>query len=501
MFLSLLGAIPVKPWGFYGRSLELEQLTEIFARRRWFFASITGRRRIGKTTLVQQTAQRFPDRPIFYVQIPDSEDAGIISEVIDALEFSNLDPLQFARPHSLAEFVKLIEALVRAGFIVVLDEFQYFNRKGFSEFCSLLQAMVDRMNRLTDDRFQVTGGLIVLGSIHTEMVALLEDRSAPLYNRTTDQLELPHLDIAAVSTLIREHAIFSPDRLLFLWTLFEGVPKFYRDCHERQVLHESRSVLLRRIFFESASPLRTEAENWFLHELGGRYDTVLKFVARNPGRSHGDLVTAVREAGGRDDQQIGGYLKTLTDRYQLIERRLPVFSREGARRGRYYLTDNFLQAWLGAFASQVAARNFKPVEDLVASTEQRLAQVEGYAFERLVAKLYEERSRKRLGDFPLHSQIAGYWDRGDIEIDFVAVSEEKEAIRFGSCKRSAEKLVNDIGNFRGHVERFLGVFARYQDWQIELVGFAPEQDQEARAILRHQGLLAEDLVDLTRDLV
>ena len=32
---------------------------------------------------------------------------------------------------------------------------------------------------------QVTGGLIVLGSIHTEMVALLEDRTAPLYNRVT----------------------------------------------------------------------------------------------------------------------------------------------------------------------------------------------------------------------------------------------------------------------------------------------------------------------------
>jgi hypothetical protein len=33
---------------------------------------------------------------------------------------------------------------------------------------------------------QIRGGLIVLGSIHTEMVALLEDRTAPLYNRVTD---------------------------------------------------------------------------------------------------------------------------------------------------------------------------------------------------------------------------------------------------------------------------------------------------------------------------
>lgn len=40
-------------WRFYGRSTELDALTAILNRRRWFFAKITGRRRIGKTTLVQ----------------------------------------------------------------------------------------------------------------------------------------------------------------------------------------------------------------------------------------------------------------------------------------------------------------------------------------------------------------------------------------------------------------------------------------------------------------
>lgn len=45
-------------WGFYGRSLELSQLREILERGRWFFARITGRRRIGKTTLVHQALQQ-----------------------------------------------------------------------------------------------------------------------------------------------------------------------------------------------------------------------------------------------------------------------------------------------------------------------------------------------------------------------------------------------------------------------------------------------------------
>src|SRR5438876_839114 len=124
-------------WGFYGRADELRAVTQIISRNRWYFAKMTGRRRIGKTTLIQK--------------------------------------------------------------------------------------------------------------------AILEDRSAPLYNRTTDEITLTHLDIASLKALLREHADLAPERLLFLWTLFEGVPKFYRDCYEQGVLNQDRQTLLRRIFFESSS--------------------------------------------------------------------------------------------------------------------------------------------------------------------------------------------------------------------------------------------------------
>ncbi len=150
----------------------------------------------------------------------------------------------------------------------------------------VLLVLARKRDRLAAKADLVRGGLIVLGSIHTEMVALLEDRTAPLYNRVTDTINLTHLDIGSILSILQDHAEPTPERLLFLWNLFEGVPKFYRDCYEQDVLAAERRTLLRRIFFESSSPLRTEAENWFLRELRGRYDVVLKFVARNPGRMH-----------------------------------------------------------------------------------------------------------------------------------------------------------------------------------------------------------------------
>jgi uncharacterized protein len=153
-------------------------------------------------------------QPVLYAQVPDSEPVGVISAVNDALDAFGVPFDRFPRPRDLAQLAKLFEAMAQEGYVLVLDEFQYFNRKGYEEFCSYLQAAVDR---LAARAAQVPGGLIVLGSIYTEMVALLEDRTAPLYNRVTVAIDLTHLDIASLLAMLRDHADPSPHRLLFLW--------------------------------------------------------------------------------------------------------------------------------------------------------------------------------------------------------------------------------------------------------------------------------------------
>jgi len=60
----------MNPWLFYGRRGQLAVLAEMLARRRWFFAKLTGRRRIGKTTLIQQALETVGARqPVFYIQV------------------------------------------------------------------------------------------------------------------------------------------------------------------------------------------------------------------------------------------------------------------------------------------------------------------------------------------------------------------------------------------------------------------------------------------------
>ena len=478
-------------WGFYGRVEELGALQEILGRGRWFFLKVSGRRRIGKTTLIRQALAATGRDRVVYVQIPDSDPAGVVSAARDFFEmFGVSDPL----PADLRGLAEAVGVLARRGYVVALDEFQYFHRKALYPFTSQLQGEVDRLAAAAD---RVPGGLIVLGSLHTEMAALLEDRSAPLFNRVTDDIELGHLDVASVLEVLRVHTDASPEHLLFLWNLFEGVPKFYRDCYEQEVMDADRRTVLKKLFFSSSSPLRAEADNWFLRELRGRYDLVLKYVARHPGCTNADILDHVRSVEPGSEKQVGGYLKILDERFRMVERLQPVFAKPTARAGRFYLRDNFLRSWLAALSTAVSAVNFRPLEALVDEADQRLADAEGHGLERLVAALYEERSRKGVGDFPLSSQVHGYWDRSGTEIDLVAIDGENERIRLGSCKRSATRLAADLAHFDGHVERFLKVFPKYDSWTVEKVAVAPRHTTETRSRCEERGYLPQDLGDLT----
>jgi AAA+ ATPase superfamily predicted ATPase len=462
-------------WGFYGRRRERSELAGVLGRGRWFFLQISGRRRIGKTRLVQELLQPQRRERMLYIQIPDSDPAGVVSTARDFMEnFGVSAPL----PHDLRSLAVRIGELCADGWIVALDEFQYFSRKALFPFTSELQSEVDRLAATPE----IKGGLIVLGSLHTEMQALLEDRSAPLYQRLTDSISLGHLDIASLLELLQVHADTTPERLLFLWNLFEGVPKFYRDCYEQGVIAADRQTLLKRMFFSSSSPLRSEADNWFLRELRGRYDLVLKYVARHPGCTHADLQAHADSVAPEIGSQVAGYLKTLEEKYELVEKRLPVFAKPKARKGHYTIRDNFLRCWLDALAVPTAAINFRPLEGLV-------------------EQFYEERSRLGLGDFPLTSRIEGWWDRSDTEIDLVALDETAQRLRLGSCKRSAAALVADLGRFDGHAARFLNAFPRFSQWQVEKVAIAPSLNQEVRQAIMAMGYLPQSLDELTAGLL
>lgn len=495
-----------KDWGFYGRTAEIAAIKGILARGRWFFCRISGRRRIGKTTLIQKALEE-AGRKHLYFQVPDSDEYGVVQAFREAIEdfhdpddvdHQNLVAPLLKETKSLLDVANLISTFTQVGIIVTIDEFQYFHRKSLSPFCSFLQREVDVL------RDTNAGGLFVLGSIHTEMTALLEDRQSPLFGRNTDTLEIDHWDFSTDFEMFQEHGIDDPHHRLFLWTLFEGVPKFYRDCFEQGVLEpkaDHRRETLRKLFFEPPSPLRDEAANWFLRELRGRYDSLLKALAKRGPCSHGDLMAEFGNPSEGEQKQLGGYLKILIEKYRMVERLKPVFAADAQRNSRYVITDNFLTSWLSAIDRYVQQARVQPVDRVVPRADERLKGVEGFSFERMVRKLLEECSRKGVGDFSVTELIRGYWNKpagADIEVDVVALNGEQSIVRFGSCKRNDAKHDNAATQiFRLHVERFLETKEgrRLTDWKKEYALYAPKFDAARRESLMGQGYKCYDLRD------
>lgn len=491
-------------WSFYGRNKELIEIEKIISSGRWFFCAISGRRRIGKTTLIQRALERTPDINHFYFQVPDSDERGVVQAFQDALEDQGVGVQLAQKVRTFAHMAEVIAYMCDESFIVTIDEFQYFHRKALLPFTSFLQAEVDKL------RNTKKGGLFVLGSIHTEMTAILEDRASPLFNRVTNRISIDHWDFETLFEMFEAHKVKGAAHWLFLWAMFEGVPKFYRDCFDQGVLSlrdDHRQSTLLHLFFEGSSPLRDEATNWFLRELRGRYDSVLKILANKGPCPYSVLKAEYGRAGSGGEKQLGGYLSTLIDRYQMVEKLQPIFAGKSSRKARYVITDNFLSAWLRALSRNVQMARVQPISKPLERADKMLAIHEGHAFEKMIRNLTEETSQKGVGDFELTDIVRGYWnkaDGSDIEIDLVATNEDEKNVRFGSCKRNASAHDGkSLKKFEGHLDRFLKTKEgkRFTGWKIEKVLYSPEFKTKKRKSLEKSGYRCLDLADFRRFLL
>ena len=492
-------------WGFYGREDELGCLLNRFRRQRWFFGAIRGRRRIGKTALVQQAlATHVEDDPggrrCLMVQLPDSTPADFAqvfrSTAIQSGLGGSVPDLNEAR--TLPATAAAIGSLCAKGVIVALDEFQVCLRGPLRALPSLLQNQVDRL-----EDTETQGGLIVLGSVQSEMNSLLQDSRTPLFGRTTFNLNLGPWELRTVFQVSDLHRADDPNRFLTLWTLFGGVPKYWRHFAEVEDVDlipnwsDWAAEVCAALFLRTGAPMQQEGEMLLQHELRRTSLAILRVVARRARCSHADLRRALPEVTSP-----GPYLKTLTGDLQLIRKDLPLMAGDRARRARYSVSDPFLRAWTAALHPACMAARTRPSVEVARVLIPRLSTLEGRAFEELVHMASEETSRAGVSDFPLTDRVGGYWKRprrgGEIEIDLIARNDETRQVRFGSCKRNPREHDDDsLASFRRHVKRFLRTDEgrRFSDWDQEWALYSPRFAPRQRERLETGGWICRDLLD------
>lgn len=489
-------------WDFYGRAEPLHDLRRIVNAGRWFFCRIEGRRRIGKTTLLVHLTENAPglNARMVYMQVPDSDERDVAATFRTRLSESEIDEVR-GEAEGVVNFATMARAVGRLcerGYIVILDEFQYFTRASLRSFNSHLQAEVDRLRNANLTR----GGLFALGSIQSEMNALLDDKAAPLYGRVTDQLPLHHWDFEDLLNVWRSQGCSDARNWLTLWSFFEGVPKFYHDAYVQELYGVDHAQfareLLSRMFVRSSSPLSEEADTWFLRELRGRAVSILHYLSERAGASNGDLVAALNDES--DKTPLNTHLSRLVSGYRMVDKLNPVFSDAKNRNARYYIADNFLQAWLAVAKPARETAKLRPLARALDIAIPKLETLEGFAFEKLIRNLHVEASRKGKGDIELSEVMLGYWNRPrdvarSIEIDLVALDQQSKQIRFGCSKRSA--AAHDAATFERHIAAFLNAREHrfLASWKIEKVWFSPTFDDGNRTRGQALGYRCQDLND------
>ena len=131
-------------WEFYGRRDELGGLLEKMHRDHWFFGAIHGRRRIGKTALVQQALSTLAEdesnaRPALLVQLPDSTEVDLAAVFRNAVREAGFESRGGNRIRDLPDVAAAVGALCAERTIVALDEFQLCRRGPLSALPSLLR--------------------------------------------------------------------------------------------------------------------------------------------------------------------------------------------------------------------------------------------------------------------------------------------------------------------------------------------------------------------------
>lgn len=478
---------------FVGRERELGLLEEAYASDAFEMAVIYGRRRVGKTALIQRfvkgklhvvffTAQqtlaqenlRNLSLAIGQASVGREADAGAeVPREGDAtgscfvyLSFSDALAAVFERARTVRT-------------VLVIDEFPYL-AASYGAISSLLQTMIDRQRETSKLM------LVLCGSSASFMEHQVLGEKSPLYGRRTMQLKVMPFDVFDASKVLGTD---DPVRAVELYALVGGVPQYLEQ------LDGSRSVewnVANRLI-GTGRFLYAEPENYLLQEVRSPagYNAVLSAVAQGCVRPR-EIADRVR----MEPAVVSQYLSRMEELG--VVRRVTPLPSGGKRQVRYEVSDGLMRFHYRYAVRYETAINTGLV-DAVASRIVRgdLSGYEGHVFEDVCRQWLARMMRSgRLNVLP--KALGTWWgadrDGRQEEIDVVVTGVDGELL-LGECKWNRQAVdASVLGVLRrraalveGGAEALLYLFSRS--------GFEPELEQRAAADSRVRLVTVAEMFD------
>ncbi len=448
---------------FVDRDSELEALNRLLDKKSAALVLLYGRRRVGKTRLVQEFLR---GKRGLYFYVPNAEEKTILTE------FSRVVEGEFFEGFRFTNFASFMEYLVKRcgdGIIVAIDEFQRLTN--IDGAMSLLQKYWDE--KLSKARsFLILSGSSI-GAIGR--VALSGD--APLYGRRTATLKIEPLKFLDLFNWFRK---YSAEELVRIYGSFGGTPAYLEHIDENLSWEENivEKILSKR------SPLYDEPEMLLMEEIRApqRYMDILSVIALGK-----NTLSEIADASGLSRENATTYLKTL-ETLDLIERITPVTEPE-AKRGLYKIRDPFFSFWFRFVRPNKRQIELELERNVWEGVREEFNGYLGQVFERICCEVLVEMAKRNL--LPIQVEKIGKWWWKETEIDLLGLEKKENRalavevkwtdLDYHEAKRLLLELTEKAQKIHDAKESILGIIAK---------------KIENKEKIRSEGFIAIDLQDI-----
>ncbi|QSB15587.1 AAA family ATPase [Natronosporangium hydrolyticum] len=313
---------------FVGREAELRALRDWWSGPVPRPALVWGRRRVGKTALIERFAAGLP-RVVFHTGAGEPP-AAELAQLSRAVARVFPDELRDLASNPYHDWHDALDHLARLAseepVLLVLDEFPELISTS-PALPGILRAFLDRSGHRTHLR------LLVCGSAVRTMWSIQQTR-APLYGRFDLALPVYPFGPAEAAAMLPE---LTPAQRALVYGIVGGMPLYLTWWRQG----ESVAANLLRLAGRPGSPLLTEGRLIMHTEVGSGAQTAEVLHALAAGRSRH---SEIQDVTGADPSRI---LDRLIEA-RLVERVLPVTDQPHRSRRRHYrIADNFLAFYLG----------------------------------------------------------------------------------------------------------------------------------------------------------
>lgn len=425
---------------FIGRQQELDFLEKRYASSKAELIVLYGRRRIGKTELLNEFIK--DKKAVFYscTEVPDKEQLERFSRRVLAL---GLPASRYIR--SFSNWEEALESVKDFPWegkkILVIDEFPYMCR-GNPSIPSILQTLWDR--ELRHENIMI----ILCGSAMSFIEKEILGEKNPLYGRATGIYKLGPLPFRDAARFFPQYSL---EDQLVAYAILGGVPYYLAAFDPSLSLADN----IKENILRKGSILYSEVEFLLRQELRETniYNVIIEAVALGS-----NTLALIHDKTGIEKNKISVYLKNLME-LSIVEREFSVLvpqkERTRSQRGLYRLTDPYFCFWYTFVYGNISELENNDVDGVYQyQVAPGLHEFISHAFEAVCIEY--TRYLNRENRLPFHfTHIGRWWDKVTHttsgkkqtvaeEIDIMAFDRDKKQFLLGECKYRHEPLDVDV---------------------------------------------------------